>query len=112
MAYAIKTVDNLPKNREVSSCENNMQFLGLLAMIDPPRQEAVQAIADCYAAGITPAMITGDHPITAKAIAYETGILHRDTDRIITGAELANFSEAELDKEIENIKVYARVSPE
>ncbi len=112
MAYAIKAVDDLPKNREVSSCENNMQFLGLLAMIDPPRQEAVQAIADCYAAGIVPVMITGDHPVTAKAIARETGILHSDTDRITTGAELANFSEAEFDKEIEYIKVYARVSPE
>ncbi|MDZ7613738.1 MAG: HAD-IC family P-type ATPase [Flavobacteriaceae bacterium] len=112
MAYAFKIVDELPKNIDGPTCENNMQFIGLLAMIDPPRQEAMQAITDCYAAGITPVMITGDHPVTAKAIAEETGIMHSDTDRIITGAELANFSEAELDKEIEYIKVYARVSPE
>jgi len=112
MAYAIKTIDDLPKNKDLSCCESNLQFLGLLAMIDPPRQEAVQAITDCYAAGITPVMITGDHPVTAKAIAEETGIMRIDTDRIITGAELANYSEADFDKEIEYIKVYARVSPE
>ena len=112
MTYAVKIIDELPENIDVNTIENNLQFIGLVAMIDPPRPEAIRAIFDCHAAGITPVMITGDHPITAKAIALETGILQLETDRIVTGAELDNYSEAELDKEIEYIKVYARVSPE
>jgi Ca2+-transporting ATPase len=112
LAYASKLVDALPKTISIESIETNLNFIGLVAMIDPPREEVIQAIADCHMAGITPVMITGDHPITAKAIASETGILRFKTDRVITGAELANFTEEEFDKEIAYIKVYARVSPE
>ncbi|MBK9257308.1 MAG: cation-translocating P-type ATPase [Saprospiraceae bacterium] len=112
LAFAVKFVDVLPETISVESIENDFHFSGLAAMIDPPRPEAIQGIADCHTAGITPVMITGDHPITAKAIANETGILRYPTDRIITGTELANFSEDAFEKEIENIKVYARVSPE
>lgn len=112
LAYALKVVAVLPETISADTIENNMSFIGLAAMIDPPRAEAIQAIADCHAAGITPVMITGDHPTTAKAIAIKTGILKHKTDRVISGAALANLSEEEFEKEIEYIKVYARVSPE
>ena len=112
LAYALKLVDTLPKRISIESIETNLTFIGLAAMIDPPREEVIQAIADCHTAGITPVMITGDHPITAKAIATETGILRHKTDRVITGIELANYTDEEFEKEIEYIKVYARVSPE
>ena len=112
LAYALKLVDTLPKRISIESMETNLTFIGLAAMIDPPREEVIQAIADCHTAGITPVMITGDHPITAKAIATETGILRHKTDRVITGIELANYTDEEFEKEIEYIKVYARVSPE
>jgi Ca2+-transporting ATPase len=112
LAFAVKLVDTLPDTISMETIENNLNFIGLAAMIDPPRVEAIQAIADCHTAGITPVMITGDHPITAKAIATETGILRYKTDKVITGTELSNFAVEEFEKEIENIKVYARVSPE
>lgn len=112
LAYAVKHLEDLPKNRSIETIETDMKFMGLVAMIDPPRPEVIQAIADCHMAGITPVMITGDHPITAKAIAHETGILRHQTDRVITGAELSELSDDEFLKEIEYIKVYARVSPE
>lgn len=112
LAFAVKFTTTLPETISVETIENNLQFSGLAAMIDPPRSEAVQAIADCHTAGITPVMITGDHPVTAKAIATETGILRNPADQIITGTELAGFSDDEFEKRIEHIKVYARVSPE
>jgi Ca2+-transporting ATPase len=112
LAFALKIVDALPRSISIESIENNLNFIGIAAMIDPPREEVIQAIADCHTAGITPVMITGDHPITAKAIATETGILRYKSDRVITGLELANFTDEEFEKEIEYIKVYARVSPE
>ena len=111
LAYAVKIIDALPETITVETIETDLKFIGLAAMIDPPRAEAIQAIADCHTAGITPVMITGDHPITAKAIAIETGIWRYQTDIVITGPELANFTDEEFEKEIEYIKVYARVSP-
>lgn len=112
LAFALKIVDALPRSISIESIENNLNFIGIAAMIDPPKEEVIQAIADCHTAGITPVMITGDHPITAKAIATDTGILRYKSDRVITGLELANFTDEEFEKEIEYIKVYARVSPE
>jgi P-type Ca2+ transporter type 2C len=112
LAYAVKLVSNLPASISIETIETDLEFIGLIAMIDPPRIEVIQAIADCHTAGITPVMITGDHPLTAKAIATETGILKYSTDSVITGAELSALSDAEFEKEIEYIKVYARVSPE
>ncbi len=112
LAFAVKFVAVLPERISVETIEKDFQFSGLASMIDPPRPEAIQAIADCHTAGITPVMITGDHPLTAKAIAAATGIFRFHTDRIITGTELANFSDEEFEQEIEKIKVYARVSPE
>ena len=91
--------------------ENNFTFIGLISMIDPPREESKQAVADCIRAGIKPIMITGDHKITASAIAKEIGIL-RDGDRAIEGLEIDKMTDEELKENIEHISVYARVSPE
>jgi Ca2+-transporting ATPase len=112
LAYAYKLINQLPISISHEYVERDMIFIGLVAMIDPPRPEAVQAISDCYSAGITPVMITGDHPITAKAIAQQTGILKKQSDRVITGHELSKLSTDEYAVLIESIKVYARVSPE
>jgi Ca2+-transporting ATPase len=89
--------------------EQGMTFLGLVGMIDPPRPEAKAAIATCELAGIRPVMITGDHPLTAQAVARELGLLKRG--RVVTGADLEEMSDAELAQEAETIDVYARVSP-
>ncbi len=112
LSYAISILDKLPENITIQNIERNLSFIGIVAMIDPPREEAKQAISNCHTAGITPVMITGDHPITAQAIALETGIIHKKTDRVVTGVELENFSDEVFEKEVEYIKVYARVSPE
>ncbi|HWP23872.1 MAG TPA: cation-translocating P-type ATPase, partial [Candidatus Binatia bacterium] len=89
--------------------EGGMTFLGLVGMIDPPRPEVKQAIATCRQAGIRPVMITGDHPLTAEAVARQLGLL--DGGRVVTGADLDAMSDAELEQEVERIAVYARVSP-
>jgi Ca2+-transporting ATPase len=92
-----------------ASAERELTFLALIGMIDPPRPEARQAVETCKAAGVTPVMMTGDHPLTAEAIARELGIL---TDgRAVTGAELESMDDAQLEREIETIQVYSRVSP-
>lgn len=91
--------------------EFNYTFLGLVSMIDPPREESKQAVADAIRAGIKPVMITGDHKITATAIAKQIGIFH-DGDIAVTGLELDAMSDEELEENIEKISVYARVSPE
>lgn len=77
LAYAFNILDKLPENSTIQKTEQNLNFIGIVAMIDPPREEAKQAIADCHTAGITPVMITGDHPLTAHAIAIDTGIIHK-----------------------------------
>ncbi len=91
--------------------EYDFTFLGLVSMIDPPREESKQAVADAIRAGIKPIMITGDHKITATAIAKQIGIF-RSGDISVTGLELDAMSDEELDEKIERISVYARVSPE
>lgn len=91
--------------------EYNFIFLGLISMVDPPRPESVEAVADAKKAGIRPVMITGDHKITAVAIAKRIGIFE-DGDMALTGAELDALTDAELDDRITKISVYARVSPE
>jgi len=93
----------------LENAEYDMTFLGLVGMIDPPRPEAKAAIETCGQAGIKPVMITGDHPLTAQAVARELGLLK--TGRVVTGAELEAMSEDEFEREVENIEVYARVSP-
>ncbi len=103
----------LPENTKTLSFEdeNDFNFIGLIAMMDPPREETAQAVTDCISAGITPIMITGDHKITATAIAKSIGIINSDDDISITGPELDEMSEEELHDKISKIKVYARVSP-
>ena len=109
LAFAYKEVDE----DEKLSLENETDFtiIGLVAMIDPPREETVQAVADAIGAGIRPVMITGDHKVTATAIAKQIGIF-KDGDISITGQELDAMSEEELAEKLERISVYARVSPE
>lgn len=111
LAIAYKELDEVPENPSFEELENGLTFIGLVGMIDPPRPECKVAVATCRQAGIKPVMITGDHIITATAIAKELGIFV-DGDRAITGAELDQMSDEELDKEVVNISVYARVSPE
>ncbi len=89
--------------------EQEMTFLGLVGMIDAPRPEAKAAIQTCWQAGIKPVMITGDHPVTAQAVARELGLL--TSERVVTGAELDMMGDADLERDVENIAVYARVSP-
>ena len=91
--------------------EQDYTFLGLISMMDPPREESIQAVADAKRAGIKPVMITGDHKVTATAIARQIGIFE-EGDLAVTGVELDAMSDEELDEKIEHISVYARVSPE
>ena len=97
-------------NAALESAECGMIFLGLAGMIDPPRPEAKAAITVCVEAGIRPVMITGDHPVTAQAVARELGLLHNG-GRVLTGAELEEMTDEQLLSDVENISVYARVSP-
>lgn len=108
LAFAYKEINRTDINL---GDETAYTFLGLMCMIDPPREESAQAVKDCISAGIKPVMITGDHVTTASAIARKIGIL-RDGDKAITGQELDAMSDDDLRKEIKNISVYARVSPE
>lgn len=108
LAFAQKNLNHLSIDLE---SESNYTFIGLVAMIDPPREESAAAVADCYTAGIKPIMITGDHKITASAIAKQIGIL-KDGDLAITGLELNKLSDDELKEMLPKISVYARVSPE
>ena len=96
-------------NARLEDCEHDMVFVGLVGMIDPPRSEARAAIQQCEQAGIKPVMITGDHPITAEAVARELGLLNKG--RVITGSELEAMSETNFERAVEEISVYARVSP-
>ncbi len=112
LAFGYKDVQS-PNFSNVREIESGLTFIGLVGMIDPARPEAREAIKTCREAGILPVMITGDHKITAVAIATDLGILGgRDRRVAITGAELEAMSDAELDKRVESIAVYARVAPE
>ena len=111
LAIGYKEIDAVPANPTSETLESELTLMGLVGMIDPPRPEAKAAVAICRKAGIKPVMITGDHVVTATAIAKELGIFE-EGDRSITGAELDAMSEAELDEQVRSISVYARVSPE
>jgi len=111
LAVAYKEIEEVPKNLNPQKIENELTFMGLVGMIDPPRPKAKAAVATCREAGIKPIMITGDHVVTASAIAKKLGIL-LDGDRAITGTELDAMTDEELDLQLEEISVYARVSPE
>jgi Ca2+-transporting ATPase len=110
LAVGYKEISEVPSEPVPELLENGLTFMGLVGMIDPPRPEAREAVSLCRQAGIKPVMITGDHILTASAIAKELGIL-RDGDDAVTGSELASMSDTEFDKRVRNISVYARVSP-
>ena len=111
LAVGYKFIDAMPATLTPEELETDLHFMGLVGMIDPPRPEAKAAVALCRKAGIKVVMITGDHVVTASAIAKDLDIL-RDGDRAITGAQLDAMSDEELDAQVTEISVYARVSPE
>jgi Ca2+-transporting ATPase len=111
LGMAYKDIPELPRSRDMDSLERELVYVGMAGMMDPPREEAKAAVATCREAGIRVVMITGDHLATAVAVAKTLEIL-REGDLTITGAELAQMSDEELDLKVENISVYARISPE
>ncbi len=111
LAVGYRYIDEIPSELTSNEIENGLTFIGLVGMIDPPREEAKEAVKVCRQAGIKPVMITGDHVVTATAIAKQIGIFV-EGDLSITGTELDAMSEEELDQKVEQISVYARVSPE
>ena len=111
IAVTYKDMDYLPNKVESSIIENNLNFVGLIGMIDPPREGVKEAVETCKKAGIKTVMITGDHIATAKAIAEKIGIFSKK-DRAITGGELEKLDQETFEKEIQNYTVFARVTPE
>jgi Ca2+-transporting ATPase len=111
LAFAYKILDAIPSPFTYENVEKELKFVGLVGMIDPPREEVKVAIAECKSAGIRPVMITGDHPATAEAIAKEIGILEKN-GLVVTGKVLQSMTSKELEDKVEKIRVYARVSPE
>lgn len=111
ITVAYREWEALPDTLDSETVESSLTLLGLVGMIDPPRPEAKEAVKICRQAGIKPVMITGDHVVTASAIARQLGIME-DGDLAITGAELDGMTDAELDEKLRSISVYARVSPE
>ena len=111
LGVGYKEIDSMPDEISPESLENNLQFLGLVGMIDPPRPEAKEAVDTCKKAGIKAVMITGDHVVTAAAIAKDLGMME-EGDEAVTGTELDAMTDEELSERVEHISVYARVSPE
>ncbi|MHB1213479.1 MAG: cation-translocating P-type ATPase [Thiobacillus sp.] len=111
LAFALKRLPGIPEALDADTLEAGLTFIGLAGLIDPPRPEAADAVAACKAAGIIPVMITGDHPATARAIATRLGIIE-DGGRVLTGGELARMPLAEFEREVESVRVYARINPE
>ncbi|HNT51454.1 MAG TPA: HAD-IC family P-type ATPase, partial [Cyclobacteriaceae bacterium] len=110
LAYGYKLI-NTNQLSNTASLEKDLTFIGLIGMIDPPRAEVLEAVKECKRAGITPVMITGDHPKTAVAIARELGILS-EGEEVVTGTELSQMSPEELAQKVNRTRVYARVSAE
>lgn len=111
LAFAYRHWSALPDSEQPAVLECDLVFLGLVGLIDPPRSEAKEAVSLCKSAGITPVMITGDHPATARAIAFQLGILADNDGRVMTGAELANLDDHTFKADVEHVRVYARVDP-
>ncbi len=112
LCIAMRTWETLPGERSVDTMENDLTILGLVGMMDPPRDEAKKAVDLCRMAGIKPVMITGDHPVTAAAIAKRIGILDETSNGVMTGKELAALSDEVFASKVEHIEAYARVAPE
>ncbi|MDB5267791.1 MAG: calcium-transporting ATPase [Hymenobacter sp.] len=111
LAYAAKLLPTMPADVTPATVEVGLTFLGFASLIDPAREEARQAVAECKAAGIIPVMITGDHKLTAKAIAEKLGILASPDELVLTGPELTALDEPAFAALVENVRVYARVDP-
>jgi P-type Ca2+ transporter type 2C len=113
LSVAMKKWDTLPQGLSLHEMEENLTFLGLVGVMDPPREEAREAVRVCKTAGIIPVMITGDHPLTARVIARRIGILEDDMeDAVMTGKEIEALSEEAFEKKVDHVRVYARVAPE
>lgn len=111
IAYAQRELSTLPGQLHAEEVEQGLCFIGLVALIDPPRAEVPQAVSDCLSAGITPVMITGDHAGTAMAIARRLGFSTSERE-LLSGDELATLDDEDLSRRVEKVRVYARVSPE
>jgi Ca2+-transporting ATPase len=115
LAVGFRSLPEAPDPGDLSHLEKGIDLLGLVGLIDPPREEAAAAVAECLRAGIRPVMITGDHPGTARSIALRIGLIApeeaEDPGTVITGRELASLNNAQLNERVERIRVYARVSP-
>lgn len=111
LALAYRKWPALPEHEQTEHLEKELVFLGFVGLIDPPRSEAKQAVSLCKSAGITPVMITGDHPATARAIAHELGILENSDGIVMTGSELSRLDQQAFEAEVEHVRVYARVDP-
>jgi Ca2+-transporting ATPase len=112
LGFGCRYWTELPADLSSDHTEHGLQFLGLAGMFDPPREEVIEAVSHCKTAGIVPVMITGDHPLTARTIAERIGILSASSDMVVTGQQLQAMDEASFRRDVERIKVYARVSPE
>lgn len=112
MGYAMKTISSLPQHLDPDEIETELTLIGFVGMIDPPREEARQAVSECKEAGIIPVMITGDHKLTAKAIAAKLGIISSEEDLALTGSELAMLNQIAFEEIVAKVRVYARVNPE
>jgi Ca2+-transporting ATPase len=111
LGMAVRRWEDLPVYGSPSDVEKDLTLIGLVGMMDPPRAEAMEAVSLCRSAGIRPVMITGDHPITARAIAKKLGILEAD-EGVVTGRQLDRWTLEEFEKKVEEVRVYARVAPE
>lgn len=112
LCFGMRTWNTLPEDISSETVETDLTILGLVGMIDPPREEVSDAVALCRSAGIQPVMITGDHPATARAIAQTLQIIEEDEDSITTGKHLEEMSLEEFENKVEQIRCYARVAPE
>ncbi len=111
LGFAYKAISEQPSENSEEQSEQQLVWLGLVGMLDAPRSEVRKAVHECREAGIRPVMITGDHQLTAKAIATDLGIADSN-DKVLTGQELQRMSDAELEQNVDNVSIYARVSPE
>lgn len=111
LGFAYKTLQEIPPESSEDRSETNLIWLGLVGMLDAPRPEVRDAVARCRTAGIRPVMITGDHQLTAQAVAEDLGIA-RSSDRVLTGRELEKLNQAQLENQVDQVSVFARVSPE
>ncbi len=112
LGIAMRRWETIPDAPTPENTERDLELIGLVGLIDPPREEAAAAVLSCMDAGIRPVMITGDHPLTAAAIAARLGITRDGSQAVVTGRELEDMTLEEFEKRVENIRVYARVAPE